>query len=146
MTKEEIINGSKLIAEYLGWQYIPFNDLQGYSKAGWWRTPIIKQEENPLNKIIQEKSKNHKDKLGSRYYVCRNHSELRFYNSFDAIIPVIQKIEKEGKVSFYLNNNGCGVIGDNQYQEFHDKDLTWIQNTFNAVVKYLENEKSNNRL
>ena len=36
MTQEEIINGSKLIAEYLGWQYIPFSaDLQGHKKAGW---------------------------------------------------------------------------------------------------------------
>jgi hypothetical protein len=140
MTKEEIINGSKLIAEYLGWQYIPFNDLQGYSKAGWWRTPIIKQEENPLNKIIQEKSKNHKDKLGSRYYVCRNHSELRFYNSFDAIIPVIQKIEKENKnTKIHLNNGGC-EISVNKIWEYNSfkSDLTWIQNTFNAVVKYLE--------
>jgi hypothetical protein len=138
MTTEEIINGSKLIAEYLGWQYIPFNDLQGYSKAGWWRTPIIKQEENPLNKIIQEKSKNHKDKLGSRYYVCRNHSELRFYNSFDAIIPVIQKIEKEGKdVKFHLNNNGCEVkIG--KCWEYSSFTLpNWNQNVFSVVVNFL---------
>jgi len=34
MTQEEIINGSKLIAEFLGWVYIPFEPNLG-SKLGW---------------------------------------------------------------------------------------------------------------
>ena len=102
----------------------------------------IKEEELNINMNLLRYHNKNGWKLfeGSYYkYVCRTHSELRFYNSFDAIIPVIEKIEKEKDVSFYLNNNGCGIIGDTQYQEFHNKDLTWIQNTFNAVVKHLEN-------
>ena len=37
MESKDIIEGSKLIAEYLGWKYIPFNDLQGFPKAGWYQ-------------------------------------------------------------------------------------------------------------
>ena len=40
MTKEEIINGSKRIAEYIGLSYIPFSaDLKDKGmKAGWYKT------------------------------------------------------------------------------------------------------------
>lgn len=136
---QDIINGSKLIAEYLGWQYIPFNDLQGFSKAGWFEV-----KENQRMMLAKYDGWVKVDNKAVRF-VCRKHSELRFYNSFDAIIPVIEKIEKENSVSFYLYNGGCkrGLL---QKEFSFDENLTWIQNTFNAVVKYLENEKFNNRL
>lgn len=32
-----IAEQSKILAEYLGWKYVPSNDLQGFPKAGWWK-------------------------------------------------------------------------------------------------------------
>lgn len=145
MEKQDIINGSKLIAEYLGWVYITFNDLQGYSRPGWWKVARNVWGDDGLGRYMLSKTKNHKDKLGSSYYVCRNHYELRFYNSFDAIIPVIEKIEEKDKnVKVHLNNGGCEISVNRiwQYNSFKS-DLTWIQNTFNAVVKYLEENGRN---
>ena len=65
MTQNEIINSSKLIAEYLGWQYIPFNDLQGYSKPGW---RIVKKVngEGDLFEYISAENKNHKSNISTR--------------------------------------------------------------------------------
>ena len=55
MTQKDIVDGSKIIANYLGWQYIPFDNLQGYSKAGWWQIPFLLEE-----KKLTTKKKNYK--------------------------------------------------------------------------------------
>ena len=129
MTQEEIIKGSKLIAEYLGWQYIPFSaDLK--HKAGWWSKVPKTEEDRFFSKIN-----------GNDGFICRNHKELRFWNSLDALIPVIQKIEKEDNAVFELRQNGCTVLkwalrlkgGNGSF------DLpNWSNNVFRVIVKYLE--------
>jgi hypothetical protein len=160
MTKEEIISGSKLIAEYLGWVYIPFNDLQGFPKAGWWKCiPKVqdiqkstvysfdgeKEEVKELNldlNLFRYNNKNGWKAIGEEYckYICRTHGDLRFWNSWDALIPVIEKIEKDFKVKFHINNGGCEVRVDKEWRYSNFKtELTWLQNTFNIVVKILEN-------
>ena len=140
MTQKEIVDGSKLIANYIGWQYIPFDNLQGYSKPGWWAVKKVNGE-GDLFEYISMENKNHKSKIGCRNYICRNHGELRFWNSLDALIPVIQKIEKEDNAVFELRQNGCTVLkwalrlkgGNNSF------DLpNWSNNVFKVIVKYLE--------
>lgn len=80
-----IIEQSKVLAEYLGWKYIPSNDLQGFPKAGWWVT------------LTYHSSPKGATKIGDSYYkyVCRNHHELRFYNSMDWLIKILDKLTKE---------------------------------------------------
>lgn len=141
MTKEGIINGSKLIAEFLGWKYIPFNDLQDYSCAGWWKVAKPAWGDDSLGKYMLSKTKNHKDKIGRNYYVCRKHSELRFWNNLDALIPAIKKIETEdNNVHFRLYNNTCTLFDkyDNPIESY-DENLSWSNNVFIVIVKYLEN-------
>jgi len=78
-----ITEDSKILAEYLDWKYIPFNDLQNYPKAGWWK------KSKSLNKrsyFVNE---------GYAEYIVRKHSELRFYNSYDWLFKVIKKLESE---------------------------------------------------
>lgn len=138
MSKEEIISGSKLIAEYLGWRYIPFNDLEGFSKAGWWRIAKPVWGDDDLGIYMMSKLKNHRDKLGSSYYICRNHEGLRFWNSLDALIPAIKKIEKE-KVNIRLSNNGCHFYCRESEKSFENYDLpNWSNNVFKVVVEYLK--------
>lgn len=125
MTQEEIINGSKLIAEYLGWVYIPFSvDLK--HKAGWW-SKVPKTEEDIFFSEVN----------GNDGFICRNHSELRFWNSLDALVPVIQKIEKEYNSSFILQDNGCELYDIESY----DESLSWSNNVFKVIVKYLESNE-----
>ena len=157
METKEIISGSKLIAKFLEWRYIPFNDLQGFPKAGYWKCiPKVqdiqkstvysfdgeKEEVKELNldlNLFRYNNKNGWKVVGEEYckYICRNHGDLRFWNSLDALVPVIQKLEKEGAV-INLYFNGCTLLkGD-----FEDKSFdlpNWSNNVFKVIVKYLEN-------
>lgn len=169
LEKDYIINGSKLIAKFLGWEYIPFNDLQGLKKAGWYKVvpnkpciedtkiitkTIINGVETIKEEIIKQdlnyfryNTKNGWTLNEGNYYkyICRSHSELRFFNSFDSLIPVIQKIEEEYNISFFLGNEGCksgyGLYSNDLFDEISsfELDLTWIQNTFVCVVETLKN-------
>jgi hypothetical protein len=164
MTKEEKINGSKLIAEFLGWKYIPFNDLQDFPKAGWWKC-IPKVQDTQKSTVYSLSLDSEKEKIkevdlirynikngwkvvGEEYckYICRTHEDLRFWNDWNTLIPVIEKIEEETGRSFYLGDGGCCSgygLGENMVGEIdsYENKLTWLQNTFNTVVKTLENGK-----
>ena len=71
MTKEEIIENSKIMAEYLGWKYQPF-EKDAPRPAGWYKPIQFKKGEVITDDQFWEK-------------VCRNHKQLRFYDSFDKI-------------------------------------------------------------
>ncbi len=81
LSKEEIVAGNKLIAEFMGYEYIAY---EGGSKVrpGWWRT------DTPAH-ILNYPCVN---KLTKQYFLCRNHHALRYYNSWDALIPVMKKL------------------------------------------------------
>jgi len=163
MENKDILDGSKLIANYLNWKYIPSNDLQGFQKAGWHQ--INKPQMLKIGGWV-----NHPDGDFAHRWVCRTHAALRFYNSMDALLPVIEKLEKEDlgeyfykwelegeersnfmNISFTLWFGGCYSdaelqldppmsISSNMTNKF-----TWIQNTFKTVVetiKYVEQVKS----
>lgn len=80
-----ITEKSKVIAEYFGWIYVPFNDLKDFPKAGWY-----KEVSKTLHKgeVIFANNKYYS-------YLCRNHSDLRFYNDLNLLFQVVAKIEKE---------------------------------------------------
>jgi hypothetical protein len=140
MESKEIIEGSKLIAEFLGWKYIPFNDLQDYSCAGWWKVAKPNWGDDSLGKYMLSKTKNHKDKIGRNYYICRNHGDLKFWNSLDKLVPVIQKMEQE-KVNIRLSNNGCHFYCRESEKSFESFDLpNWSNNVFKVIVEYLKNK------
>ena len=166
MESKEIIDGSKLIAEYLGWKYVPSNDLQGHSKAGYYESisakPNLKEvtqttykhgeEDKAVVKTItmdvnrfKYNQKSGWTLVGDKYYkyVCRKHSDLRFWNSLDSLIPVIQKIEEEYDINFYLFGNGCGTgygsFDTSMRDDFSSYDLpNWSNNVFKVIVEYLK--------
>ena len=92
-----ITEQSRLLAEYLGWKYVPSNDLQGFPKAGWW---------SPLTYPSSPKGAT---KIGDGYYkyVCRSHKDLRFYNSFDELIPVLNKLTEEDLSEYMYSWERC---------------------------------------
>ena len=117
MTKEYIIEGSKTIANYLGYEYVPFSKNLTY-KAGYYKY---------------------------YKYICRTHSDLRFVNCWDDLMPVIEKLEKEfTNIHFELLFGGCTLMCKNSNEYFIDsfnKDLSWIQNTFITVVETIRKLK-----
>lgn len=97
--ESQIIEGSKLLAEYLEWEYFPFNDLRGVKKPGWY---YVASSPNPViagSMLIKGGyQKTEDDRLVK--FICRNHHELRFYNSYDYLFEVIEKLEKEDLKDF----------------------------------------------
>ncbi len=171
MTEEKITNGSKRIAEYMNLAYLPFSvELKEKGmKAGWYKTisaePDIQEVTQTSYKVGEEdKAEIKKIKIninllryhnkngwklfeGSYYkYVCRHHGGLRYWNSLDELITVIQKIEKEFSCSFYLYNNGCsvgyGYLDVSFREEFSSYDLpNWSNNVFKVIVEFLNSKK-----
>lgn len=108
---------SKLIAEYLGWKYIPHNNLEEFTKAGWW---IPLQVTEKVNTSIGEitlpiLSFKGATKIGDGYYtyICRSHNDLRFYNSMDWLIKVLDKLTKEDLSEYMYSWERC-VEGDEE--------------------------------
>lgn len=185
--EKDIIENSKLIAEYLGWKYIPFNDLQGFKKAGWYKvetiTPIMIKvrvpSPNHIGHIDKEMdvslinfSKKGWSRVGNQAikFICRTHTDLRFYNSMDALLPVIKKIEGEdlgeyfytyfmqkekrynfNNIEFTLSNNGAYSVINWELDPCTEVSAnfiegnTWIQNTFQTVsetIRYITEIKT----
>ena len=112
--ENEITEASKILATYLGWIYVPSNNLGDYTKAGWYKMPKTAYSAWAT-------------KYGSNY-VCRGHNDLRFYNSYDALFEVIDKLEKED-LSRYM------------YSWTDDEDETKLQYNFNGVDVWVDSER-----
>ena len=104
-----ITEQSRLLAEYLGWKYVPSNDLQGFPKAGWYM-PLSSHREQKIN--MKGLGSFIVDKMPYKY-VCRNHNQLRFYNSFDELIPVLNKLTEEDLSEYMYSWERC-VEGDEE--------------------------------
>ena len=168
MEQKEIIEGNKLIAQFLGWYYIGFNDLQGHPKAGWYRLVSKNKHSFPLAKQTGL------SKVGDNtvQYKFRKHSDLRFFNEWDALMPVITYIqdkvdlkdvfynfEIEGEIQYNFEGfeftlyKGGGYSGVNlmldpqmEIAKSFNPDLTWLQNTWIIVVetvKYINERRAN---
>ena len=147
MESKEIIEGSKLIAEFLGFVYLPFSaELKEKGmKAGYYQTasakPVYSSGEIKINMTpLRYHSKNGWKFFDGRYYkyICRTHGDLRYWNSLDELVPVIKKIEQEFKdVKFYLHYKSCSIISDTAYKEVDDLP-NWSNNVFKVIVEYLK--------
>lgn len=174
METKEIIEGSKLIAEFLGFVYLPFSaELKEKGmKAGYYKTasaePVYSSGEIKINMTPFRYSVKSGWKLfeGQYYkYICRTHGDLKFWNSLDELVPVIQKIEREkvenderfaviekdsNKVvdgflnySIQLYNNGASceaeLLGGFSVEISSSFDLpNWSNNVFKVIVEYLK--------
>ena len=71
MTPEEIIEGNKLIARFMGYEYYPYS--KGETLPGW-------RKEKANRKI-------------SGNYLVRTHRDLPYHRSYEHIMSVVEKIE-----------------------------------------------------
>ena len=125
-----IAEQSRLLAEYLGWKYIPSNDLQGFPKAGWYM-PLSSHREQKVNM----------KGLGSFIvgkipykYVCRNHHELRFYNSMDWLIKVLEMLTKEDLSEYVYSFERCKDRDEEGCYNFMNIDY-YISKEFGTIIE-----------
>ena len=133
-----IVEKSKMIAEFMGWQYVPHNSLNGFPKAGWWQ--IMTHNGVPIQgNILSKHGGNYKDDNGYHYrFICRNHKDLRFYNSMDLLITVLDKFNKCYGLTYVISPNiGTSIISKGSYS-FSYKGEGMIKNTFEVCVKTIE--------
>ena len=76
MEKINIHEGNKIIADFLGFEYVPFNNPDGF-KPGWWRKGITPQ--------MRAFGFAHQYKGGMGVYLGRHHTCLKYYTDWNAI-------------------------------------------------------------
>ncbi|MFO7969752.1 MAG: hypothetical protein R6U15_06585 [Candidatus Izemoplasmatales bacterium] len=128
MDKQTIVDGNKLIAQFMGYEYIPYEKDKTQS-PGWWH-------KNSPN-IIKGKMPS-AEKLNFNYFLCRRHPELRYYNSWDWLIPVLieigKVIEKEKLYSdFYLFQDY--TLTDLEIREIWENVVTFIKKYNNGQLE-----------
>lgn len=134
-TKEEVIAGSKLIAEFMDYEYYPFDENRKELLPGWWK----KGADRSKDRVQRMKSNN--------VFLARRHHELRYFNSFDAIHPVLSRMERHGCIieMVYCMNYSCCIkhVGprgseSKTFIEGTNGGDTPIQATWKVIVQYLE--------
>ena len=133
MTDKEILEGNKLIAEFIGWTYVKVKS----KKIDWW---IPYRNDKMAPNII-----NHP-------YLQITYSNSRilalcFHESWDWLMPVLEKIEQLKNMNVYTGKTKLG--------EFHieithekglldkcifvkDKTLTKLESYYKAIVEFIQ--------
>lgn len=144
MTPEEILEGNKLIAEFMGYGYHPH--MEGETLPGW------------------RKEKAHPKISGT--YLARVHKDLAYHRSWEWLMTAVEKIESldlseemyswegiEGEteynfegISVEIENKGCWIYVNLQLdpmftinkKTFNIDHPTKIEATFRAVCEFVE--------
>ena len=121
MEKNFVLNGNKLIAEFMGWT----------TKS---RYHHIKQRK-VLEWIVPENSNNIYYEFNDGYLEC---FEERFHESWDWLIPVVEKIEKEYEVSIIDNECEICTTGYKIKVLVSVVSNSKIEAVYKAVIKFIE--------
>ena len=141
--KENILNGNKLIAEFLGYRYIPFNNEEG-NQAGWWHKdtpPAMVKLGSPPRKMKRQ------------HYLCRRHIDLKYFNSYDWIMAAVDTMEEMGystsiKTRYVRLNPICGSYYNTITQVSFNDDGYYVSRCVETDIQstsdeyqYLQNGK-----
>jgi hypothetical protein len=137
ITKEEILEGNKLLAEFKGYKYYLSNEVEDTYHAGWKLTPnasafdIDKDNNFPFNR-----------------YLCRKHHELRFYNSWDWLMHIYLEIKNNkeyGCQSFCISTDYIQIImndlklGSSNIKTYYYKDFnSELTTLWVAIVEFIK--------
>lgn len=111
ITKEQIIEGNKLIPEFMRWKYHPETANHGIIDNTW--------------------------EYKKGYY----HFELRFHKSWDVLMPVVEKVEMDERVSSFNILSNCVEIEMNTGDDISIivwEDVPKILPVFIAVVEFIK--------
>lgn len=147
MIKEnsELFPGNKLIAEFMGYEYLPLNTrLPQGKKVGW----NSKMKWTPFVETSGMFSGNPPEK----FYLGRSHHNLMFHRDWSWLMPVVERIENlklKYRVTVSISGGGCRITSDNHNLYGKDNRLMLIQNhehadktkiirTWEAIVAFIE--------
>ena len=120
MTSEEILDGNKLIAEFMG--------AVTHKTAPVIISPYIKNDEVWYgdNTIPNEQRE-------SSFRI----SELKYHSSWDWLMPVVEKIENvlDGDVSISIKDDSCNI--NSNYYGISVEGYTKIESVWIACVKFI---------
>jgi len=117
MTQQEILEGNKLIARFSGYEYYSLPEDRSYN-PGWW----LKDKHKTINKITHA-------------YLCRSHNDLRYYNSWDWLMPVVNKISEIHK----------DLHSDEKYEDLFES-LLKLELNWNSFVYYNNDLRINSNI
>lgn len=168
ITSEEIVEGNKLIAVFLGYTWYPFSAKNPTytNDPGWKLHPAsrkyVSHKQEPfynsktIPPFIFSKSSNfpgstidpipnpdyHSDLSKPNTYLCRKHQELPFYNSWEWIHKVLDKVV-ETKGRYHISAVGCYIITLSPTYIFGQVDTNIRVATFRSIIEYINwyNEK-----
>tara|TARA_R110000851_G_scaffold56447_1_gene131929 strand:+ start:5576 stop:6034 length:459 start_codon:yes stop_codon:yes gene_type:complete len=152
MDKNEILSGNKLIAEFMGYEYIPY--VKGQTQSpGWWH------ETSP--NLIKGKMPS-ATKLSNDYFLCRRHDGLRYYNEWNWLMSVVEKIETLDLSNQYdtdnfegftinIENTSCYIWLNLKYDPgqrlvaihncTHNNKITTVYNAILEFIKWYDGNK-----
>ena len=109
------------MAEYLGYKYYPHTEPFGRDKVvGWVRSGL--SPKNP------------------HFHLCRSHRDLPFYNDWNALMRVIDKIESDGVVVSIIKHS----IAIHNYQVVFASvkgSTDKLKSTWEVCLQYLNRDK-----
>lgn len=109
MEYKAIVKNNKLIAEYMGYKYVPFDGVNRH-KCGWWLP----------NKVGDM------DKFG-RNYLGRRHKDLDYHHNWNSIMLVVNKIFNDGWVVVFYGNM-CSVQDIGSFTRKNERNLPFFEN------------------
>jgi hypothetical protein len=121
MTSLEIKENNKMIAHFMGYEYIPFNEDRIMS-PGWWLKGVTAQQQ-AMTKL-------------NNSYLCRSNNDLRYYNEWKWLMPVVTKVTLMCKEHIYEEK------WEEQWKKFYDYQsynffIGNIKNIYEACVDFI---------
>lgn len=118
LTREEIIEGNRLIAEFDGFLFI--NDNPEFLPNGYF---VLNSKEGFHNQT--------------------NPDELNYHSSWDWLMPVVEKIEKiNSNILFSLDTTGCTLSWDDGTEKWKFIESiinsNKIESTYQVVIEFIK--------
>lgn len=139
MDKLNIHEGNKIIADFMGYEYVPFNNTDGI-KPGWWKKNITPQQ--------RSFGYAHQYKGGMGLYLGRHHTCLKYHTSWDALMKVFIKfrlmdvayeITSKGiRIYDHLDFDGEWSVFSEYDEEKHTVHGNIIHDAWRAAICYIK--------
>lgn len=124
--KDEIRDGNKLIARFCGYEYFPYEEGKSVKDAN----GIL---------VVQQWWGWHKPTKGhlklDDWYLCRRHSELRFFNEWSWLYMAIDQIEKENSNVVTISTHYVTVFNRTYNVEIYGSKRA---TAWNAIVDFIK--------
>jgi len=125
MSKEDIMEGNKVMAEFLGYKYYPHTKPYGRDRVKGW----VKSGLSPKN---------------PHFSLGRSHRDFPFYNDWNALMRVIDKIESEDSVVVSIIKHSIAIHDYNKVYASTKGSTNKLKDTWAICLGYIRVKKYDN--